>query len=157
MWKHKSRFRGKASPVHFFWGAFDLTTTRHSGRPAPIPPGRDYIYRCAENEENWSGGFWPGSGPIDYPAFYAYVVPAPDGLPSATVQPAAAFWSAEMSEFILPYDAVRTADDPEGALMSFLESTYAAGAQFGGWDRERLEMAEIPRPRKRVSSPAARA
>jgi hypothetical protein len=146
MAEHRSWFRGKASPVHWFWGSFDLAATRHSGKPADPPPG-GYIYRVAEDEENWAGGFWPGSGPVDYPAYYAYVYPQPDGLPEAAIEPDAGFWSSEMREFLLPYDAVRTADDPEGALMAFLQSTYVAGAELGGWDRERLEFAEIPKPR----------
>ncbi len=146
MGEHRSWFRGKASPVHWFWGSFDLAATRHNGEPAEPPPG-GYIYRVAEDEKNWAGGFWPGSGPIDYPAFYAYIYPQPDGLPEATIAPDAAFWSEEMHEFLLPYDAVRTADDPEGALMTFLQATYSAGADLAGWDRERLEFREIPKPR----------
>jgi hypothetical protein len=146
MWEHRSWFRGKASPVHWYWGAFDLAATRHNGEPADPPPG-GYIFRVAEDEKNWAGGFWTGSGPIDYPAYYAYMYPQPDGLPEATVAPVAAFWSAEMREFLLPYDAVRTADDPEAALMAFLQSTYAASADLAGWDREGLELKEIPKPR----------
>lgn len=144
--RHRSWFRGKASPVHWFWGSFDLAATRHNGEPADPPPG-GYIYRVAEDEKNWAGGFWPGSGPIDFPAFYAYMYPQPDGLPEAALAPDAAFWSAEMGEFLLPYDAVRAADDPEAALMAFLQSTYAASADLAGWDRERLEFKEIPKAR----------
>jgi hypothetical protein len=147
MWEHRTWFRGKASPVHWYWGSFDLNATRHSGKPAPPPPHGGYIFRVAEDEENWAGGFWPGSGPVDYPAFYAYCYPQPEGLPETAVTPDAAFWSAEMGEFLLPYDAVRTADDPEAALMEFLQSTYVAGAELAGWDRNRLELQEIPRPR----------
>jgi hypothetical protein len=147
MWEHRAWFTGKASPVHFYWGGFDLTATRHNGEPALVPPGRDYIYRVAENEANWAGGFWPGSGAVDYPAFYAYMVPSPDGLPEAAIAPEAAFWSAEMGEFLLPYDDVRTADDPEAMLMEFLQSTYAASADLAGWDREKLELKAIPKPR----------
>ena len=146
MLEHRTWFRGKASPVHWFWGSFDLATTRHNGEPAVPPPG-GYIYRVAEDENNWAAGFWPGSGPIDYPAFYAYMYPQPEGLPEATIAPEAAFWSAEMREFILPYDAVRGAGDPEAALMDFLQSTYVVSAELAGWDRERLELHEIPRPR----------
>jgi hypothetical protein len=147
MWEHRSWFTGKASPVQFFWGSFDLTATRHNGEPALVPPNAGYLYRVAENEKNWAGGFWPGSGPIDYPAFYAYMIPQPEGLPDAEIEPDGAFWSAEMNEFLLPYDAVRTADEPEAALMAFLQSTYVASADLAGWDRERLEITEIPRPR----------
>ena len=146
MAEHRRWFRGKASPVHWYWGSFDLAATRHSGRPADPPPG-GYIFRVAEDEENWAAGFWPGSGPVDYPAFYAYVYPQPDGYPEAAVEPDAAFWSAEMREFLLPYDAVRTADDPEAALTAFLQSSYVAGAELASWDRARLEFAEIPKPR----------
>jgi hypothetical protein len=147
MMEHRRWFRGKASPVQFFWGSFDLTATRHNGEPAPVPPGKGYIYRVAEDEANWAGGFWPGSGPIRYPAYYAYMVPPPDGLPETHIVPDAAFWSAEMGEFLLPYDAVRTADDPEATLLAFLQSAYAASADVAGWDRDSLEYKEIPRPR----------
>jgi hypothetical protein len=147
MWRHRAWFRGKASPVHWYWGSFDLNATRHSGRPAQPPPNGGYLMRVAEDEENWAAGFWPGSGPIDYPAFYAYVYPQPDVLPEAAIEPETAFWSTEMREFILPYDAVRTAADPEDALLRFLQSSYAAGAELAGWDRERLEYQQIPRPR----------
>lgn len=147
MWEHRSWFTGKESPVHFYWGSFDLTATRHNGDPAPPRPEMGYLYRVAENEANWAGGFWPGSGPVDYPAFYAYMIPQPDGLPESRIAPGSAFWLAEMGEFILPYDAVRTADDPEAALMDFLQSTYGVSADLAGWDRETLEIREIPRPR----------
>lgn len=145
--RQRSWFTGKASPVHFFWGSFDLTATRHNGEPHAIPANSGYLYRVSENEANWAGGFWTGSGTIDYPAYYVYMVPKPDGLESARVEPKGAFWSAELGEFLLPYDAVRTADDPEAALLAFLQSTYAAAADLAGWDRARLEIAEIPRPR----------
>jgi hypothetical protein len=147
MWEHRTWFRGKASPVHFYWGAFDLTATRHNGELVAPPPRGNYIYRVAEDEKNWAGGFWPGSGPVDYPAYYAYMVPAPETLPQAAVSPGEAFWSANLSEFLLPYDAVRGAADPEAALMSFLQSTYSASADLAGWDRAALELPEIPRPR----------
>ncbi|NUP13000.1 MAG: hypothetical protein HOW73_43730 [Polyangiaceae bacterium] len=152
MWKHKSRFTGKASPVHFFWGSFDLTTTRHSGERAAIPPGRDYIYRVAENEANWAAGFWPGSGPIEYAAYYAYVIPEPEALSRAMIEPVGAVWNAAMREFILPYEAVRSSADPEASLMAFLESTYARGAELGKWDRNRLEISEVPTPRHKVAA-----
>ncbi len=147
MWNHRSYFTGKASPVHFYWGGFDLTATRHNGDPHQVPPQSGYIYRVAENEANWAAGFWPGSGEVDYPAYYAYMIPKPDGLESARIEPTEAFWSTELGEFILPYDAVRGADDPAAALMSFLQSTYAAAADLSGWDRQHLEIASLPEPR----------
>ena len=147
MWRQRSWFVGKASPVHFFWGSFDLTATRHNGEPAPPHPERGYIYRVAENEANWAAGFWPGSGAVDYPAFYAYMVPQPDGMPAAAIAPGAAFWHEEMREFLLPYDAVRTEADPEATLMAFLQSSYAACADLAEWNRAALEITEIPRPR----------
>jgi hypothetical protein len=145
--QHRSLFTGKASPVHFFWGGFDLAATRHNGEPHAVHPGKGYIYRVAENEANWAGGFWTGSGAIDYPAYYAYMVPNPVGFESARIEPAGAVWNAEMGEYILPYDVVRAADDPDAALMAFLRSTYATAADLSRWDRARLEISEIPRPR----------
>jgi hypothetical protein len=147
LWEHRAFFTGKASPVHFFWGGFDLTATRHNGEPAPVAPGSGYIYRVAENEKNWAGGFWTGGSPVEEPVYYAYMVPKPDGFEAAQVEPADAFWSAELGEFVLPYDAVRRAKDPAAALMAFLQSTYAKSADLAGWDRERLEIRDIPRPR----------
>jgi hypothetical protein len=147
MWQQRAWFVGKASPVQFFWGTFDLSATRYNGDPAPVPPDKSYLYRVAENEANWAAGFWPGSGAVDYPAYYAYMVPPPDGLSAASIEPDAASWSAEMGEFLLPYEAVRTAADPAGTLLAFLQSTYAASADLAGWDREALEIREIPRPR----------
>jgi hypothetical protein len=147
MWQHRAWFTGKASPVHFFWGGFDLAMTRHNGEPNPFPPRGSYIFRVAENEKNWAGGFWTGGDPIDFSTYYAYMVPKPDGLEDARVEPAAAFWSPELGEILLPYDAVRAADDPEATLMAFFQSTYAVSADLAGWDRERLEIKEIPRPR----------
>lgn len=145
--EHRRWFVGKASPVQFYWGSFDLSVTRYSGRPHPASPGSGYIYRVAESEQNWAAGFWPGSGVVDYPAYYAYAYPQPDGIAEAAVAPEAAFWSGGMREFLLPYEAVRAADDSATALTAFLQSTYAASATFGDWDRARLEIAEIPRPR----------
>jgi len=152
--RFRTSFLGKASPVHFFWGSFDLAVTRFSGRSAPRHPGGvphlpDAVVREAYSHEVSSAGFWPGGGAIDYPAYYSYAYPAPEGFAQARVQPAQAFFSGELSEFILPYDAVRTASDPERALMEFLESTYAAAADLGGWDRAHLEcdIGRIGRPR----------
>jgi hypothetical protein len=147
MWQHRSWFTGKASPVQFFWGAFDLTTTRHNGEPAPIIPGEGYIRRVAENEANWAAGFWPGGGPVDYPVYYAYMVPSPEGFAQARLEPSEATWSTDLGEFLLPYEAVRTADDPAATLMAFLQTSYATAADLAGWDRDRLELKAIPRPR----------
>jgi hypothetical protein len=147
MWRHRSWFTGKASPVHFFWGAFDLTVTRHNGEPAPVTPGEGYIRRVAENEANWAAGFWPGGGPVDEPVYYAYMVPSPQGFAQARLEPAAAGWNTDLGEFLLPYEAVRTAGDPAATLTAFLQSSYATAADLAGWDRERLEIGEIPRPR----------
>jgi hypothetical protein len=132
-------FLGKSSPVHFFWGSFDLAATRFSGRRAPERPGADAITREAYSHEAISHGFWPGSGPLQEPAFYAYAAPEPDGLKTAKVRPAAAFYYKDLSEFILPYEAVRTASTPEGDLMDFLESTYQAAADLAGWNRGELD------------------
>lgn len=142
----RTGFLGKVSPVHFFWGSFDLAVTRFSGRRAPPHPGGvprlpDAVAREAYSHEVSSAGFWPGGGPIDYPAFYSYAYPAPAGFAAAPVRPAQAFFSRELGEFILPYDAVRTAADPEGALMEFLQSTYDAAADLAQWDRAELECA----------------
>jgi hypothetical protein len=140
----RTAFLGKASPVHFFWGSFDLAVTRFSGRRAPLHPGGvphlpDAVTREAYSHEVSSAGFWPGGGAIAYPAFYSYAYPAPDGFASAPVRPAQAFFSNELGEFILPYDAVRTAPDPKQTLLDFLESTYTAAADLGRWDRAALE------------------
>ena len=137
-------FVGKCSPVHFFWGSFDLAVTRFSGRRAPPHPGGvpglpDAVAREAYSHEVSSAGFWPGGGPIDYPAFYSYAYPAPEGFAAVKVAPAEAFFSKELGEFILPYDAVRTAREPEAALMAFLQSTYDAAADLAKWDRGNLE------------------
>jgi hypothetical protein len=142
----RTGFLGKVSPVHFFWGSFDLAVTRFSGRRAPPHPGGvpnlpDAVAREAYSHEVSSAGFWPGGGPIDYPAYYSYAYPTPDGFAAARVKPEAAFWSKDLSEFILPYDAVRTAREPEQALMEFLQSTYQAAADLAKWDRATLECA----------------
>ena len=134
----RARFIGKCSPVQFFWGSFDLAVTRFSGRPAPPREGPAFM-REAYSHEVISHGFWPGSGPLLEPSFYAYAVPEPDGLKSAAVQPDAAYYHREMSEFILPYEAVRQAPSPEAAIVSFVESTYDRAATLGGWDRAALD------------------
>jgi len=150
----RTAFLGKASPVHFFWGSFDLAVTRFSGRVAPRHPGgiphlSDAVVREAYSHEVSSAGFWPGGGPIDYAAFYSYAYPAPEGFASAKVRPAQAFFSKDLGEFILPYDAARAAPDPDAALMDFLQSTYEAAADLGKWDRAALEcgLGEPGKPR----------
>jgi hypothetical protein len=131
-------FIGKCSPVHFFWGSFDLAVTRFSGRPAPSREGPAFM-REAYSQEVISHGFWPGAPPILEPAFYAYAVPEPEGLKTAAVQPGAAFYHRDLGEFILPYEAVRTAASPEAAIAAFVDSTYAQAATLAGWDRAALE------------------
>jgi len=142
----RTGFLGKASPVHFFWGSFDLAVTRFSGRRAPRHPGgvphlSDEVACEAYSHEVSSAGFWPGSGAIDYPAFYSYAYPEPPGFRTARVRPNAAFFSEALGEFILPYDAVRNAAQPEQALLDFLQSTYEAAANAAKWDRDALECA----------------
>jgi hypothetical protein len=142
----RTGFLGKASPVHFFWGSFDLAVTRFSGRRAPRHPGgvphlSDDVACEAYSHEVSSAGFWPGSGAIDYPAFYSYAYPEPAGFRAAKVKPDAAFFGEAVGEFILPYDAVRTAIDPDQALLEFLQSTYEAAANAAKWDRDALECA----------------
>jgi uncharacterized protein DUF5996 len=132
-------FVGKCSPVHFFWGSFDLAVTRFSGRRAPERPGADAMTRESYSHEVISHGFWPGGGAVPDPAFYAYAVPTPAGFEAAAVEPAAAYYSKEFGEFILPYEAVRGAPDPVAALTAFLNTTYEAGARLAGWNREELE------------------
>ncbi|MDO8874571.1 MAG: DUF5996 family protein, partial [Pseudolabrys sp.] len=145
--RFRTGFIGKSSPVHFFWGSFDLAVTRFSGRTAPRHPGGiphlpNSVAQEAYSHEVSSAGFWPGSkGPVDYPAFYSYAYPAPPGFAEAKVKPDKAFYSKILGEFILPYDAVRLADDPDAALMEFLQSTYDAAADLGKWDRKALECA----------------
>ncbi|MEQ9815520.1 MAG: DUF5996 family protein [Azospirillaceae bacterium] len=144
--RFRTSFVGKSSPVHLFWGALDLAVTRFSGRRAPLHPGGipalpDDVAQEAYDREVSSAGFWPGGGGIDYPAFYAYAYPAPNGYRGAPVQPDAAFWHEELSEFVLPYDAVQSAADPDAVLMAFLVSTYERAADLGGWDRALLECA----------------
>jgi hypothetical protein len=153
----RTGFLGKASPVHFFWGSFDLAVTRFSGRRAPAHPGGvphlpDEVAREAYSHEVSSAGFWPGGGAIDYPAFYSYAYPAPDGFAAAKVRPDAAFFSKELGEFILPYDAVRSAARPDEVLLAFLQSTYEAAADAAKWDRNALEcaMGQAGVPRKLV-------
>ena len=144
MREFRVRFIGKCSPIHLFWGAMDLAVTRFSGRPAPVHPGGipnlpDRITREAYSHEVSSCGFWSGTPPVDYPAFYAYAYPQPAGFAEAAVRPAAAFFSKDFGEFVLPYAAVREAADPDATLLEFLQSTYDAAADLGKWDRAELE------------------
>ncbi len=144
----RARFTGKVSPVHFFWGAFDLAVTRFSGRTAPphprgAPKLADRVMREAYSHQLSSAGFWPGEG-LGEPAFYSYAYPEPDGYSSASVQPEAAYYHADLGEFVLPYSALRTADDPDATLTAFLESTYSAAADLGDWDRSALEARDLP-------------
>lgn len=149
----RARFLGKCSPIHFFWGSFDLAVTRFSGRTAPPHPGGvpnfpDWVAREAYSHEVSSCGFWPGGGAVPMPVFYAYAYPEPAGFSAATVQPSSAFYSADLHEFVLPYEAVRTADAPEEVLGSFLQSTYEAAADLAHWDRSALERTTLPDGRR---------
>ena len=139
----RSRFLGKASPVHFFWGSFDHAVTRFSGRRAPPPPSNpnipDFVNREAYSHEVSSCGFWPGNGGFGHPAFYSYAYPQPAGFAEAAISPPAAFYAKDFGEFILPYDTVREAPRPGEFLLEFLESTYAAAADLAKWDRTLLE------------------
>jgi hypothetical protein len=132
-------FLGKISPVHFFWGSFDLAVTRFSGRKAPPRTGADSIQREAYSHEVISAGFWPGNGGFGEAAFYCYAAPVPDGLSEKRVQPTAAYFDTKLGEFLLKYDDMRAAPDPDGALMQFLQSAYAAAADSAKWDRANLE------------------
>ncbi|HEX8466468.1 MAG TPA: DUF5996 family protein, partial [Allosphingosinicella sp.] len=154
--RFRSSFLGKASPVHFFWGSFDLAVTRFSGRPAPLHPGGipnlpDDVTREAYSHEVSSAGFWPGgaAGGGD-PFFYSYAYPSPDGFGGARVEPAAARFDEALGEFVLPYETVRSAEDPDSALLAFLQSTYRAAADMARWDRAALECERgvpgVPRP-----------
>jgi len=146
--KFRAGFLGKCSPVHFFWGSFDLAVTRFSGRRAPVHPGAphvpDFVTREAYSHEVSSCGFWPGGGPIKEPVFYAYAYPEPPGFKDFPVLPADAFYSPEWGEFLLPYEAVRNAESPDQALLAFAQRTYEAAADLGQWDRQNLERQPAP-------------
>ncbi len=147
----RGRFIGKSSPVHFFWGAMDLAVTRFSGARAPEHPGGiphlpDWITREAYSHEVSSAGFWPGGPSHPHPIFYAYAYPEPNGYREASVRPEGAAWSEELKEFILPYEVVRSAEEPEAALMAFLQSTYDHAADLAGWERGALEWGPAGRP-----------
>lgn len=135
----RSRFIGKASPVHFFWGSFDLAATRFSGRRAPERVGADSVTREAYSHEVISAGFWPGGGDVKGAAFYAYAAPEPPGFAERAARPVQAFYHKQLREFILMYDDVRTAASPRETLLEFLQSTYEAGAELGNWNRKDLE------------------
>lgn len=144
MSRFRGRFVGKASPVHFFWGAADLAASRFSGRPAPKHPGgvpncADWVMEAAYSHEVSSCGFWPGGSPEG--SFYSYCYPEPEGFPDWPVEPDAAFYDGDLHEFVLPYAAVRTAQDPDALLLTFLQTTYEAAAELGDWDRSALELA----------------
>jgi hypothetical protein len=159
-YRFRTGFLGKVSPVHLFWGSFDLAVTRFSGRRAPLHPGGvpalpDDVTREAYSHEVSSAGFWPGGGGTEFPAFYSYGYPAPKGFAEAPPGPEGAYFDPKLGEFLLPYDAVRKSADPGAALMAFLESTYRAAADLGGWDRHALEcpIGEPLRPRP-VAAPS---
>ena len=140
----RTRFVGKCSPIHLFWGSFDLAVTRFSGRGAPHHPGgmphvSDAVARDAYSHEVSSAGFWPGGGAMKGPCFYSYAYPAPPGFGQAPAQPSAAYFDAELGEFLLPYETVRNSPDPDGSLLAFLQSTYEAAADLAQWDRAALE------------------
>ncbi len=153
--RFRTSFLGKVSPVHLFWGSFDLAVTRFSGKRAPLHPGGiphlpDPVTHEAYDHEVSSAGFWPGNGGAGEAMFYSYAYPVPDGFAAQEVAPDKAHWDASLGEFLLPYDAVRQSDDPEATLIAFLQSNYVAAARTGGWDREALECdiqePGVPRP-----------
>ena len=141
--KFRSRFTGKVSPVHFFWGAFDMAVTRFSGRPAPLHPGVPncglFVMQEAYSHEVSSCGFWPGGGQVDEPVFYAYAYPEPKGFKDYPIQPSEAFYHKDISEFLLPYEVVRSSNSHDQVLLDFLQSTYEAAATCANWDRRALE------------------
>jgi hypothetical protein len=149
----RTGFLGKCSPVHFFWGSFDLAVTRFSGRPAPLHPGGVpglpvAVAREAYSHEVSSAGFWPGNDAYPHAAFYSYAYPTPEGFAKAAVEPADAFWSADHGEWLLPYEAVRSALDPDASLLQFLQTTYRAAADLGEWDTNLERLIGVPgRPR----------
>ena len=145
----RSQFIGKCSPVHFFWGSFDLAVSRFSGRRAPERPGADVITREAYSHEVSSVGFWPGSGNIQDAAFYSYTVPEPAGFRQTRVAPEAAYFDTQLGEFVLMYDAVRSSASPSTTLLQFCQSTYQAGAKLGKWDRSALEREPLDEAKKR--------
>lgn len=159
--RFRTAFLGKVSPIHLFWGSFDIAVTRFSGRRAPLHPGGvpglpDAVTREAYSHEVSSAGFWPGGGGTDDAMFYAYAYPTPEGFADYPVEPAAACFDAKLGEFLLPYEAVRSAGDPEGDLMRFLQSTYEAAADLARWNRQALECnVGVPGIPRRVTAPPA--
>jgi hypothetical protein len=141
--RHRATFSGKNSPVQFFWGSFDLSQTRFSGKPAHPPGSGGRIMRFAEDQQNVAVGFWPGGKKLTSPAFYSYTYPEPPGFKTASVRPGPAHYDTDLGEFILLYDDIRTADAPEELLLEFLRSTYEVGASLAGWDRAALAQ-QIP-------------
>ncbi len=142
MKRFRGEFIGKCSPVQFFWGSFDLACTRFSGRPAPERPGADRVTREAYSHEVFSVGFWPGNAVVPGPAFYAYAAPEPAGFSKTFLRPAEAFYHPQAHEFILMYDDVRNAEDPDQRVLDFFQSSYEAAATLGRWDRQALERPE---------------
>jgi hypothetical protein len=141
----RGRFIGKASPVHFFWGSFDLAASRFSGRRAPERPGADKITKEAYSHEVCSVGWWPGGGDAASPMFYAYCAPEPAGFKETVIRPAKGYYDSKLNEFVLSYDEVRTMSDPRAALLDFCQSTYEAAAINAKWDRESLERSLPPK------------
>jgi hypothetical protein len=139
--QHRAGFRGRTTPVHFFWGTFDLALVRYSGRPATPPPGGGVIGRFGGDAEQVCVGWWPGDERLRNAAFFAYAYPKPEGIEQATIAPAGAAWSAEAGEFILPYDTARADSDPRQAILDFARSTYASGAALMGWDSDLTQVA----------------
>lgn len=140
MREHRAPFRGRHTPVHFFWGTFDLAYARFSGRPVTPPPGANLLMRVGGDAEEINAGFWPGDARFPEPAFFAYAYPKPDGLERAAVQPAQAFWNKELPEFMLRYEDVRVAASPREALLDFLRSTFQAGVKAAHWDKIQMKL-----------------
>jgi len=148
--QYRSTFVGKSSPIHFFWGSFDLTHTRFSGRPAPVAEGAPRFFQLSEDQENIACGFWPGNPnyaglTLGEPAFYSYIYPAPDGYAEVAVKPEAAYFDQTFGQLVLRYEDVRRAESPEDALLGFFQSSYEAAADLAGWERSALEMT-VPTP-----------
>jgi len=135
----RSGFSGKSSPSLFFWGSFDLAVSRFSGNSCPVQPQWDRMLRLSHDEEHFAAGFWPGSEKLSEPVFYAYIVPKPEGLEFASLEPSSAYWSNEWGEFFLTYEDVRTSEKPDETLLAFLNSSYTAAADLAGWDRTFFE------------------
>ena len=151
--QHRARFRGRTTPVHFFWGSFDLALARYSGRAMTPPPGSGVISRFAADAEEICAGWWPGDEHIPSPSFYAYAAPRPDGCERVPIAPAGAGWNADAGEFLLPYDVARSEPEPTQAILAFLGTTYAGAAGLLGWDRE---LTEVAVPAHQPSSSASR-